>query len=220
MYQISTFSALGPISGHQDETLRHDLTEYLAHFRVSCPNYSTHITVVTVHAVLAPFCYHFSDPFIYRPSVSHPVLQFAAGRIRSFNKHEYSLVLSLAHIYKRLYSVASKIRINRSKILFKAPVILSANGHMTEMSLCICSGCRAYIASLYITDNYESLFLAVLYCLIESNKSVDTEYFIHCYLRLYGRHQVTDRIHDSPIEIENSITNTLRILTELFKRCL
>ena len=212
MYKIFPLASLSTISRNKNVGLRHDLTKDFSHLRVSCTYNSADIAVRTSHAFLSPLIYLFAYQFIQRTSVDKTVLELAAGRIGGLHQDKEPLLLFLTYIDKRLYSIRAKIRIDRYEILVKGRISLAAHLNFSDMPCCISCGSGADISPLNISNNYQTFFFAVIYCLFKSHQSRNTELFIHGNLRLYSRNKIPCLVHDLFVKLPDRLCGAFQRL--------
>jgi hypothetical protein len=153
--------ALCAVTRNEEIGLWHQLSEDCAHLRISCSDNGSNIAVCAIHTVCTPLYNFVCNQLVNRSSIDKFVLKLTAGRVGCLYQNKDSLVLCLAHIYKRLHAIGSEIRVYSEELGVECRVLLASNLHFTQMSGCVCSGSRTDITALCIADHDQSLLLAV-----------------------------------------------------------
>ena len=110
----------------------------------------------------APCVYLFSYPLIQRTTVDQTILEFSTGWIGCFYQDKQTFVFFFADLDERFDAVRTEIRIDRSEILIKSCELLGTYFYFSQMTYRVGLGSRTDISTFYITDNYQSFFMAVL----------------------------------------------------------
>ena len=209
MNEVCALAALRAIAGHQNEALWHHLAKELTLLGIGCANHRADIAVGIAHALCAPLCHLLADDLIQGLTVHDAILELSAGRIGGLHQNEDTLLLFLTNLHEGLHAVASKVGIHGHEILIKAVERIRSHADLAEMSDRIRFRSGSNVAALDVADHDKSLFLTVVHSLLEGNQSGDPKLLIHGDLRLYGRHQVINGIHDALIILPDGFCRAL-----------
>ena len=215
MHQVFALSSLSAIARHQDVGFRHDLTQYLSHFRIGCAYNGSDIAVGTSHALLAPFIHLLTYQLIERTSVDQLILKFSAGRIGCFYQDEKAFLFFLAYLHKGLYTVRSQIRVDRHKILIERCVSIASHLYFSDMSCCVSRRSRSDVSALDIANDYQPLLLTVIHSLFKRHKPRDPKLLVHRNLRLHCRDQIIGLVHNFFIELPDGLRCSFQRLAVL-----
>ena len=220
MDQVRALAALRAVSGHEEVSLRHHPAKEPALLGIGGAGHRAYITVAMgAHAVLAPGGHLLSDQLIEGLPVDQTILELPAGRIGGFHEDKDAFFLFLADFYKRTDAIGTQVGIDRDKILIKPVERMAADLYPAEMSHGIGFGSGTDVSALDIADDNEALLFTIFHRPVKRLQPGDAELLVHGDLGLYGGHEVTDRVHESPVVEPDGFCSALERLAE-FVKCL
>ena len=123
-----------------------------------------------------------------------------------------------ADIDERIHPVRTKVWVHCCKVLIKWNVLFASHFNASQMSHCICCGCRTDISTLDISDHHQVFGLTIIHCLFERLDPRHSKLLIHGDLRLYCRDQIIRLVHDFFIELPDCFCCSFQSLPE-FSKC-